>query len=223
MSLHEAANKPLAAEMCVLGIAARDAARALRETSTEAKNAALLAAAAAIRARSADILAANAEDMMLAKMEGLSPALLDRLALDEARVEAIAQSLEEVAALPDPVGRELARWTRPNGLEIARLATKGISAAALAKAVRQAVTSEINTRKTMSGQASRLGAGEVIVGDVNYSRQYFERLSVLTPADLRRVMHSLHGPHTRNDLRLTQEGGAWRGETVPAPDLAPRR
>ena len=123
MSLHEAANEPLAAEMCVLGIAARNAARALRETTTEAKNAALLAAAAAIRAHAADILAANAEDVMLAKMEGLNPALLDRLALDEGRVEAMAVSLEDVAALPDPVGRELARWTRPNGLEIARLAT----------------------------------------------------------------------------------------------------
>ena len=123
MSLHEAANEPLAAEMCVLGIAARNAARALRETTTEAKNAALLAAAAAIRAHAADILAANAEDVMLAKMEGLNPALLDRLALDEGRVEAMARGVEEVAALPDPVGRELARWMRPNGLEIARLAT----------------------------------------------------------------------------------------------------
>jgi glutamate-5-semialdehyde dehydrogenase len=123
MSLHETANEPLAAQMCALGIAARDAARALRETSTEAKNAALLAAAAAIRTHAADILAANGEDLMLAKMEGLSSALLDRLALDDGRVEAMAQSMEEVAALPDPVGRELARWTRPNGLEIARLAT----------------------------------------------------------------------------------------------------
>jgi len=123
MSLQETANEPLAAQMCVLGIAARDAARTLRETTADAKNAALLAAAAAIRANAADILAANAEDMMLAKVEGLSPALLDRLALDEARIEAMARGVEEVAALPDPVGRELARWTRPNGLEIARLAT----------------------------------------------------------------------------------------------------
>ncbi|HEY0282384.1 MAG TPA: glutamate-5-semialdehyde dehydrogenase [Rhizomicrobium sp.] len=123
MSLHEAADEPLAAEMSVLGIAARDAARVLRETTAEAKDAALLAAAAAIRVHAADILAANGEDMTLAKMEGLGPALLDRLALDEGRVEAMARGVEEVAALPDPVGRELARWTRPNGLEIARLAT----------------------------------------------------------------------------------------------------
>ncbi len=72
--------------------------------------------------------------------------------------------------------------------ELARLAKKGISAAALAKAIRQAVTSEINMRKTMSGQASRLGAGEVVVGDINYSRQYFQRLFALTPAKLKQAM-----------------------------------
>jgi zinc protease len=71
--------------------------------------------------------------------------------------------------------------------ELAIVARKGIPAKALAKAVRQAVTSEVNSRKTMSGQASRLGAGEVVVGDINYTRRYFERLFALTPADLRRV------------------------------------
>ncbi|AOS46321.1 Protease 3 precursor [Lacunisphaera limnophila] len=74
--------------------------------------------------------------------------------------------------------------------ELARIAAKGISAAALAKAVRQAVTAEINMRKTMSGQASRLGAGEVVVGDINYTRQYFTRLFALTPASLQRVMRT---------------------------------
>ncbi len=74
--------------------------------------------------------------------------------------------------------------------ELVRIAARGISARALAKAVRQAVTSEVNMRKTMSGQASRLGAGEVVVGDINYSRAYFERLFALTPAALRRVMHT---------------------------------
>lgn len=72
--------------------------------------------------------------------------------------------------------------------ELTRIAQKGISASALAKAVRQAVTSEINMRKTMSGQASRLGAGEVVVGDINYTREYFRRLFALTPATLKRVM-----------------------------------
>ncbi len=74
--------------------------------------------------------------------------------------------------------------------ELSHLAQKGLSAKALAKAVRQAVVSEINGRKTMSGQASRLGAGEVVVGDINYNRTYFERLFALTPARLRRVMQT---------------------------------
>jgi zinc protease len=74
--------------------------------------------------------------------------------------------------------------------ELARIAEKGISAPALAKAVRQAVTSEVNMRKTMSGQASRLGASEVVVGDIDYNRTYFQRLFALTPAVLRRVMQA---------------------------------
>jgi zinc protease len=74
--------------------------------------------------------------------------------------------------------------------ELARVADKNVNAKALAKAVRQAVTAEVNMRKTMSGQASRLGAGEVVVGDINYHRTYFERLFALTPAALRRVMRT---------------------------------
>jgi zinc protease len=74
--------------------------------------------------------------------------------------------------------------------ELARITAKGISAAALAKAVRQAVTSEINMRKTMSGQAARLGSGEVVVGDINYTREYFRRLFALTPAKLKQVMRT---------------------------------
>ncbi|MBI3884875.1 MAG: insulinase family protein [Opitutae bacterium] len=77
---------------------------------------------------------------------------------------------------------------------VARVAARGVSAAALAKAVRQAVTAEINLRKTMSGQASRLGAAEVIVGDVDYNRRYFERLFALRPADLRHAAQKYFVP-----------------------------
>jgi glutamate-5-semialdehyde dehydrogenase len=108
-------------DMLALGAAARDAARAMREAPAAQKNEALLAAAAAIRARKANILEANAKDRSAAA--GLSPALLDRLMLDDKRIEAMAQGIEAIAALPDPVGRELARWTVPSGLDIARVAT----------------------------------------------------------------------------------------------------
>lgn len=72
--------------------------------------------------------------------------------------------------------------------EVERLASRGVSPRALAKAVRQAVTAEVNMRKTMAGQAGRLGAAEVVVGDIHYTKRYFERLTALTPADLRRVL-----------------------------------
>lgn len=74
--------------------------------------------------------------------------------------------------------------------ELDRVVKKGISPQALAKAIRQAVTSEVNMRKTMSGQASRLGASEVVVGDIDYNRTYFQRLFALTPASLKRVMQT---------------------------------
>jgi zinc protease len=73
---------------------------------------------------------------------------------------------------------------------IAQVAQNGIRASALAKAVRQAVTAEVNMRKTMSGQASRLGSAEVVVGDLNYTRRYFERLTALKSVDLVRVLRT---------------------------------
>lgn len=112
----------LETRLLAMGEAAREAAAVLATAPTEAKDRALRAAAAAIRAGEAGILAANARDMAAARQRDLTPALLDRLALDPKRVEAMARGLEEIAALADPVGRELARWTRPNGLDIARVA-----------------------------------------------------------------------------------------------------
>jgi zinc protease len=83
-----------------------------------------------------------------------------------------------------------------------RCATKGFTAAQLKKAMRQVVVGEINTRKTMSGQASRLGAAEVVVGDLDYSRAYFERLRAVTPADLKRVLRAYLRPERLNSISL---------------------
>jgi glutamate-5-semialdehyde dehydrogenase len=107
--------------MSVLGARAREAARQLALASTEVKNAALRAAAGAMRAQTAAILEANARDLQLAKEGAVTAAFLDRLALDPRRVEAMAKGLEDVAALPDPIGVQIARWTRPNGLIIERV------------------------------------------------------------------------------------------------------
>jgi glutamate-5-semialdehyde dehydrogenase len=108
--------------MLDMGWRARAASRALGLLTPQDRTRGLVAIAAAIRAASAEILAANAEDLAAARLKGLATSMLDRLALDEDRIEAIAAGVEAVAALPDPVGRELARWTRPNGLDIARVA-----------------------------------------------------------------------------------------------------
>ncbi|MBX3506413.1 MAG: glutamate-5-semialdehyde dehydrogenase [Parvibaculum sp.] len=107
--------------MAGIGAKARDAAPALATAPTKQKDAALLAAAMCIRANVDDILAANELDVADAKKNGLTPAMIDRLALDTKRVEAIAKALEEIAALPDPVGSKIAEWDRPNGLHIERV------------------------------------------------------------------------------------------------------
>ncbi|WP_134681611.1 glutamate-5-semialdehyde dehydrogenase [Paracoccus ravus] len=106
-----------------LGTAARDAALTLAEASSERKHAALISAADAIIASEGAILDANTLDMDFAREKGLSPAMLDRLRLDGARVRAMAEGLRAVAAQADPVGRVLAEWDRPNGLHIQRVAT----------------------------------------------------------------------------------------------------
>jgi len=107
--------------MDLLGREAVTAARLLARADGSRRNAALLAAAAALRRRSSDILEANALDLAAAREAGLGAALLDRLRLDPSRIAAMAAGLEQIAALPDPVGRVLAEWTRPNGLVIQRV------------------------------------------------------------------------------------------------------
>ncbi|HAC58658.1 MAG TPA: glutamate-5-semialdehyde dehydrogenase, partial [Rhodobiaceae bacterium] len=107
--------------MAGIGRKAREAATMLATAPTKQKDAALLAAAMCIRANVDDILAANEQDVADAKKNGLTPAMIDRLTLDTTRVEGIAKALEEIAALPDPVGSKIAEWDRPNGLHIERV------------------------------------------------------------------------------------------------------
>jgi glutamate-5-semialdehyde dehydrogenase len=113
----------LRAAMREIGAKARSAARELANPPAEKKNRALLAAARILRERTGEILAANGLDCAEGRAKNLSAALIDRLALDAARIEAVARGLEQVALLPDPVGRALATFTRPNGLLIERVAT----------------------------------------------------------------------------------------------------
>ena len=106
--------------MDAIGRGARAAAPVLERAASDQKSLALRAAAAALRARRHKILAANDRDMQEAREEGASAPLLDRLRLDETRVEAMARALEDIALLPDPIGTVLAEWARPNGMRIQR-------------------------------------------------------------------------------------------------------
>lgn len=109
--------------MSELGRRARSAANLLAFAAPEKKTAALLAAADAMDQRRIAILAANAEDMRAAEGKGISKAFLDRLLLNDKRIDGMIEGLRTIAALPDPVGRTLAEWARPNGLVISRVAT----------------------------------------------------------------------------------------------------
>jgi len=107
--------------MSAIGRGARTAAGILASAPTSIKDQALLAGAESLRRSVDEILEANAKDMAAARQRDLKGAMLDRLALDEKRVEAMAKGLLTIAEQPDPVGEEMARWQRPNGLDIARV------------------------------------------------------------------------------------------------------
>ena len=111
----------IAAAMADIGRRARAAAHTLALAPTERKNRALACAAAAIRTQTAQILAANAEDIAEARKAGATAAFLDRLTLTAARVESMAEGLEVVHGLADPVGAVIDAWARPNGLRIERV------------------------------------------------------------------------------------------------------
>src|ERR1700730_3426989 len=146
----------LAATMAEIGRRARAAAAVLALASAESKVAALREAARAVRDRALEILAANAGD--LAEAEDLSPALRDRLALDPRRVESIAAGLEAIAELPDPVGRVLAHWTRPNGLAIERVAVP-LGVIGIIYESRPNVTADAGGLALKSGNAAILRGG----------------------------------------------------------------
>ncbi len=104
-----------------MGKQARKAAYQLAQLSSEEKNTILRAMASAIHEATPDILTANAKDLAAGKEKGLAAAMLDRLMLDEKRIEAMAAGIDQVATLPDPVGQILEKWTRPNGIEIEQI------------------------------------------------------------------------------------------------------
>ena len=145
-------------DMITLGQLARKAARTLALASTQTKRAALMAAAADMRRRTPDILAANALDVAEAVARGTTGSFIDRLTLDAARIEAMARGVEDVAALPDPVGRVLAHFVRPNGLDIERIATP-LGVIGVIYESRPNVTADAGALCLMAGNACILRGG----------------------------------------------------------------
>lgn len=137
---------------------ARLGAEALRLAGPQVRTRAIVEAAKAMRARETQILDANLADQKAAEAKGLTPAMIERLILNPLRVEAMAKGLEDVAALPDPVGRELARWTRPNGLDIARVSTP-IGVIAIIYESRPNVTADAAALCVRSSNAAILRTG----------------------------------------------------------------
>ncbi|MBM3489849.1 MAG: glutamate-5-semialdehyde dehydrogenase [Alphaproteobacteria bacterium] len=160
MSVAETSDggQDLAAAVLCIGRQAKAAAALLGRATPEQKNLALRRAAGAVRQRQAEILAANALDMTAARAGRLGNAMLDRLLLDAKRIEAIAKGLEEVAALPDPVGRTLAEWRRPNGLSIARVAVP-LGVIAIIYESRPNVTADAGGLCLKAGNAAILRGG----------------------------------------------------------------
>ena len=144
--------------MSGIGARAREAAGKLAQLSTETKNQALGYAAQGLRAQTAAIKAANAIDMEAGRAKGLDKAMLDRLMLDDKRIEAMAKGLEDIAQLPDPVGRVMDDWSRPNGLNIQRVAVP-LGVVGIIYESRPNVTADASALCLKSGNAVILRGG----------------------------------------------------------------
>jgi glutamate-5-semialdehyde dehydrogenase len=148
----------IAASMREIGRRARAAARTLALTPAEQKNRALQLMAAAIRAQVSPILAANAEDVAEARTAGITGAFLDRLALDPARVEAIAAGIDVIRALKDPVGTVMESWRRPNGMQIERVRVP-LGVIGIVYESRPNVTADAGVLSLKAGNAAILRGG----------------------------------------------------------------
>ena len=144
--------------MLARGHRARAAAAQVREAGAGVRSQALTAMAAALRQAAPAILTANSRDVDRGRANGLNDGLIDRLMLDQARIDAMAHAVDAVASQSDPVGRELARWHRPNGLDIARVATP-IGVLAIIYESRPNVTADAAALCLRAGNACILRCG----------------------------------------------------------------
>ena len=198
--------------MVAMGRAAREAAETLRSASAEQRTSAIRAMAAHIRRHSARIIDANAQDVAAATTH------IDRLTLDEGRVETMAAAIDLVAGLPDPVGEEMARWTRPNGLEISRIRTP-IGVIGMIYESRPNVTADAATISLRSGNAIILRPGsDALRSSLAMHRALVEALEetglpaaavqIVETPDREAVGHMLSGLDCAIDLIIPRGGRA---------------
>ncbi|MBY9066058.1 glutamate-5-semialdehyde dehydrogenase [Hyphomonas sp. WL0036] len=231
MTVHTPPPSPELADIMIgMGHRARAASKAMGLLTAPDRTRALVAIAAAIRAAAPEILAANAEDMANARAKGLSGAMLDRLALDEKRLEGIAAGVETVAALPDPIGRELARWTRPNGLDIARIAVP-LGVIGIIYESRPNVTVDAGVLCLRSGNAAILRGGsesartshalaDAMRGALKNEEMPVDAIQLVATTDREAVGHMLAGLDGTLDV-IVPRGGRSLVERVQAEARVP--
>jgi glutamate-5-semialdehyde dehydrogenase len=213
VAAHEA---QLVALMLDLGERARAAGARLSVAGEPARTRALLAMADHVRASAGDILAANSLDMAAARDRGLSPALLDRLALSPTRIEAMAAGIAEIAGLPDPVGQERAAWVRPNGLAISRVSTP-LGVIGIIYESRPNVTADAGALCVRSGNACILRGGSESLHSSSAIAQALRRgladgglpddaIQLVPTSDRGAVGHMLQGLNGRIDVIVPRGG-----------------
>jgi len=206
----------LAYLLAQMGAEARAASAVLRQAPAAQRTAAILAMAKHLRASASTVLAANAQDLSAGRAAGLSAALLDRLRLDEGRLEGVAASLETVAAIPDPLGAEIGRWTRPNGLDIARVRTP-IGVIAVIYEARPNVTADAAALCVRSGNAVILRGGSEAIRSSLAIHAALEAgvveaglpagaVQIVPTADRDGVRHILEGLNGSIDLLIPRGG-----------------
>ncbi|MBI1210148.1 MAG: glutamate-5-semialdehyde dehydrogenase [Alphaproteobacteria bacterium] len=216
-----ASTDTLAADMRAMGIAARQAARALMFLSPTAKTNALHAAAAAVRAATDRILAANKKDVEGARAHGATPAFVDRLALSPKAIDAMAHGIDVVADIDDPVGAVEAEWTRPNGLKIARIRVP-IGVVGIIYESRPNVTADAAALSIKAGNAAILRCGsealhsavaihEAISSALAASNLPRESIQIVHTPDRAAVGHMLAGLDGSIDVIVPRGGKSLVG------------
>ena len=206
----------LTAEMLAMGRRARAAGRALALAGPGTRTLAISGMATALRARSDNVLSANAADLADAAAKGMAAAMMDRLALDPKRLDGVIAALESIASIPDPVGVETARWTPDNGLDIARVRTP-IGVLAIIYESRPNVTADAAALAVRAGNAvilrggseclrSNLAIHEALVEGLVGAGLSADTVQMVATRDRAAVGHILSGLDGSIDLLIPRGG-----------------